>query len=397
MPLAINPSDRKLLIITGAILLVLAIALAVVSPPRSRQQSPVPSVYSATSGGARAAYLLLKELGYPVKVWDRPPTDLPPDFADDPEDSVLILADPIQPPSEKERTALLNFAKSGGRILFTGSRLNTFFPDANISDEITDSESQTLDANLPSNFTAGAPKIELQPEAEWITIGPSQLALYGPSDSAVVVSWRVGEGEILWWAAATPLTNAGITQENNLNFFLNAVRSASSASEKPNIYWDEYFHGERASLWAYVGKTPVAWGLLQAAILGLAVLFTFSRRSGPIAMPAKVSRLWPLEFVDTLGGLYERAHAETAVVGAVYQRFRAILTRQLRLPAATSDEVLAEAVRLRLGWKDGAVREKMERAAAASRAVKLPPDDALAIIRDLEQLELQLGLKRKKV
>jgi len=393
MPLAIDPSDRKLLAITAAVLLVLGAALAIVSPPSNEHASPIPSIYSATSGGARAAYLLLKQLGYPVTAWDRPPNELP----GDPRGTVLILADPTETPSDKERESILQFAESGGRILFTGSMIRSFFPDAKVSDEPMETSWTKYDSNIPSLFTSTAPRIELQPESEWITLGPSQLALYGPSDSAVVVSWRVGEGEILWWGAPTPLTNAGITHENNLNLFLDAVSHAGTSNVKPQIYWDEYFHGERSSLWGYVGETPVAWGLLQTAILSLAVLFAFSRRSGPIVMPAKVSRLWPLEFVDTLGGLYERAHAEPAVVGAVYQQFRAILTRHLRLPAATSDGVLAEAAHSRLGWKDDSLLEILNRAGAASRAVSLPADDAFTIIRDLEQLEEQLGLKQKRI
>jgi len=393
MPLAIDPSDRKLVYIAAAAFIVLATALAFFAPPSREQASPIPSIYSVDSNGARAAYLLLKQLRYPVRVWERPPNELP----EDPGGVVLVLADPIEPPVEKDRAALLNFVKAGGRILFTGSMLTSFFPDAHSSEEPLESPWQTYDADFPSNFTAGAPKISLQPEAEWTTIEPSQLPLYGPADSAVVVSWRLGRGEILWWAGATPLTNAGITHDGNLNLFLNAVGSENgNASERPTIYWDEYFHGQRDSLWAYIEKTPLAWGLLQIAILGFAVLFTFSRRSGPIAMPATVSRLWPLEFVDTIGGLYERAHAEPAMVGAVYQRFRSLLARQLRLPLTTDDAALAEAVRVRLGWQGDELGETLRRAAAASRAAKVPPGDALEIIHRLESLEEQLILQRKK-
>ena len=385
MPFAIDPSDRKLVYFSAAAFIVLATALAFFAPPSREQASPIPSIYSVDSNGAHAAYLL--------RVWERPPNELP----EDPGGSVLVLADPIQPPVEKDRAALLNFVKAGGRILFTGSMLTSFFPDAHSSEEALESPWQTYDADFPSNFTAGAPKISLQPEAEWTTIEPSQMPLYGPADSAVVVSWRLGRGEILWWAGATPLTNAGITHDGNLNLFLNAVGSQNgNASEQPTIYWDEYFHGQRDSLWAYVEKTPVAWGLLQIAIFGFAVLFTFSRRSGPIAMPAAVSRLWPLEFVDTIGGLYERAHAEPAMVGAVYQRFRSLLARQLRLPLTTTDAALAEAVRVRLDWQGDELGEALRRAAAASRAAKVPPGDALEIIRRLESLESQLILKRKK-
>jgi hypothetical protein len=126
------------------------------------------------------------------------------------------------------------------------------------------------------------------------------------------------------------------------------------------------------------------------------LLFTFSRRSGPMMMPAVATRLAPLEFVDTLGGLYQRAHAEPAVIAAVYQRFRATLTRHLRLPIAIPNGLLDEAVRGRLGLKDDSFLETLQRADSASRAQKIPPAEALELVRKLENYEVQLGLKKKK-
>ncbi|MGB9405673.1 MAG: DUF4350 domain-containing protein [Candidatus Acidiferrales bacterium] len=393
MPFAIGPADRKLLLIAGSVLLVLGAALAIIAPPAAEQGGGLPSIYSSTSGGARAAYLMLKELDYHVEAWEQSPAELP----EDSEHDVLIIANPVSAPEEAERAALLRFVKSGGRILFTGPLIGVFFKDANISEEALPREWKSYSANFPSNFTAGAPKITLQPQAEWGAPSSAQLALYGDQFSPVVVRWRIGAGEIVWWAGPTPLTNAGISQEGNLNLLLDAVSDpAAASSEQPEIYWDEYFHGERASLWGFMQKTPLPWGLLQLALIGFAVLFTFSRRSGPIAMPAVVSRLAPLEFVDTLGGLYERAHAEPAVINVVYQRLRSMLTRQLRLPGATSDAELERAVETRLGFKDGAFSDALRRAAEASRSRKVAPAEALGIIRDLEDLEEQLGLKRKK-
>jgi len=220
--------------------------------------------------------------------------------------------------------------------------------------------------------------------------------LYGEKYSPVVISWRIGDGRILWWAAATPLTNAGITREGNLNLFLNAMNfplQTNHAATK--IYWDEYFHGQRSSLWSYVQKTPVAWGLAQAAILGLIVFLTFGRRSGPVMMPPVVSRLSPLEFVDTLGGLYQRAGAEPAVVGFVYQRFRATLARQLRLPVSTPDTEFADAVQGRLGWKETGLKTTLARAAVACGSPKVAPEEALGLIQELERYEEKLGPQKK--
>jgi Domain of unknown function (DUF4350) len=390
---AIDPSDRKLLLIAGAVMLVLAAAVAIVSPPPAEQGSGTPSIYSDSSGGAHAAFLLLQELHRNVRAWERPPSDLP----QDPGDAILILANPEENPSRAEKEALLHFAETGGRIIFTGPRVSDFFSNANSSDAPIAKPWATYQANLPSKYTRHAAKISLQKQSEWEGNNPAAFALYGDMESPAVMTWSVGNGVILWWAGPTPLTNAGITQEGNLNFFLDAVSDPlARADEQPDIYWDEYFHGQRATLWAYFQKTPVPWGLLQFGVLGLAVLFTFSRRSGPMMMPAVATRLAPLEFVDTLGGLYQRAHAEPAVVEAVYQRFRGTLTRQLRLPMTIPNASLDEAVRGRLGLKDDSFLETLQRADAASHAQKIPPAEALELIRKQEKYEEQLGLKKKK-
>jgi len=392
MPASIDSSDRKLLLIGGAILFALTLGLAVVGIDPAERGIPVPSTYSSGSGGARAAYLLLQELHYNVARWERSPAEL----LSDPEGAVLILADPLDSPTKEEREALRDFVEEGGQVLFTGARIKTFFSEANVNTEIPAFEWKSFSANFPSNYTFGAPKIVLQTGTTWLLPVGSQFPLYGETRSPVVVSWRVGDGRILWWAAATPLTNSGITQEGNLNLFLNAVNSPLMGDRSAaRVYWDEYFHGQRTSLWSYVQKTPVAWGLAQLAILGLIVFITFGRRSGPEMLPPVFSRLSPLEFVDTLGGLYERAGAEPAVIGFVYQRFRATLSRQLRLSRSAGDLELAEAVQARLGWKESGLKSTMAKAAVASRAAKVTPEEALGLIRELEQYEERLGLKKK--
>jgi hypothetical protein len=392
MPAPIASGDRKILLIGGAVLVLLTAGLAFVGGDTQEQGMSMPSTYSASPGGARAAYLLLQELHYKVSRWERSPTELPIGDAA----AVLIIADPLETPTKEEIEALQDFVAEGGQVIFTGERIKSFFLKARVDQRFLEAEWKTFAANVPSNYTAGAPKIVLQTGTAWQTPEASQLALYGDAGSPVVVSWRIGDGRILWWAAATPLTNSGISREGNLNFFLNAMNSPLPGEKTAvEIYWDEYFHGERTSLWSYVRKTPVAWGLTQISILALIIIFTFGRRSGPVVLPPVISRLAPLEFVDTLGGLYERAGAEPAVVGFVYQRFRATLSRQLRISSGASDTELAEAVENRLGWNESGLKTTLARALVASRARKVAPQEALGLVRELEQYEEQLGLKKK--
>lgn len=388
MSTGLNPSDKKILLAGGGLLLLMATVLAVLSPPQQQFESPVPSSYSTQSAGAAAAYRLLVALHYPVRRWENPPTELKKETGD----ILLILAEPLQPPTDKERKALADFVFRGGHVLFTGGRLKDYFADADTSNVPPDPKFVTYSPTMPSGVIKGAKHITLQPQATWAKLQTEQLALYGADDAAGVVSWNSGGGEILWWAGSTPLTNSGIARDDNLRFFLNSVAGWND-KKTHHIYWDEYFHGQRSSLWSYVGKTSLAWSVLQFALLVLAILFTFARRSGPTFVPVENSRLWPLEFVNTLGGLYERAKAASSAVSVSYARFRTLLTRQLAMPTNVKDWELASAAIQRLGWKDSELGLLLGRAAAAQNDQNYPAGDALKIVQELETLAKRLDAR----
>jgi uncharacterized protein DUF4350 len=393
--LGIAGPDRKLLMIGGALLIVMLTTSVALSPPEGSLPSPVPSTYSTQSAGAKAAYMLLSQLHYPVRRWEEAPTELPKDGSN----TLLILSNPTQTPSTKEREALANFVESGGHVLFTGPNITDFFPGAAVSWKALDPERVSYAPNFPSGISRNASHITIQPHAYWRELSEEQLALYGNADSPAVVSWQIDDGAILWWCGPTPLINSGITTDDNLAFFLNSVANWSPESSY-QIYWDEYFHGQRSSLWSYTRNTPLTWGLIQVGLVAAAVIFTFGRRRGPIYRQATVSRLSPLEFVDTLGGLYERAGAGSSAVAVSQSRLRYLLTRQLGLPGDTPDVQLAQAAEQRLGWKDFSVENVLGRAAVASRVAKLKPREALGLVQDLERhaqkLEVHPRLSQEK-
>jgi hypothetical protein len=177
-------------------------------------------------------------------------------------------------------------------VLFTGSNIREFF-----SATRTFRRPRPIPSGSHSlqTFRAASPEashITIQPQAYWGELNEAQLALYGDADSHAVVTWLFGDGELVWWAGSTPLTNAGITRDDNLAFFLNSV-SNWSAHQRYQIYWDEYFHGQRSSLWSYARRPSFIWGLVQIGLLAAAVIFTFSRRSGPVYRPQVASRGCP--------------------------------------------------------------------------------------------------------
>jgi len=394
----LDSGDRKLLRIAGSILLLLIIATLLLAPaPDEAEGQGISTTYSASTNGAQAAYELLSELGYHSERWERPPSDLPTDAAG----KILILAGPTDFPDGKERDALLSFARSGGWIIYAGNFPFLFVESGDVQPvplgEIAPLPSETFHAIAPSPFTQGAETIALKASNRWVMTDGAQVPLYGAPQEPVVVTWKLEKGRVIWWAAPTPVTNAGITREGNLPFFLSCIRAVRPGTSpgETTVLWDEYFHGYRGSLWDYFRKTPVPWAIFQLAVVALFVLLAFARRSGPIYAPAVVSRLSPLEFVDTLGDLYRRASAGPAAVRVAYKRFRTQLLRRLALAPSISNADLDGAVRERLGWKQPGLMDTLQRADKASRETAISNADALKLVQALEHYEVLFGLKTR--
>ncbi len=384
MPLKVDPKDRKLLL-GAACLFVLLIAGAVLFSGAGNNEGDVPSSYSTASGGAKAAYLLLSHAGYRVERWERPLDQLPQASG-----TTLILAEPSEAPTRQEKDRLKAFLSQGGRVIATGTAAATFLPENDSAPEIDvlgEISAKKVPALSPSEITRAAPEIVIAPQAHWNSYGAA-YPLYGDGDRTLVVKYPYGRGEVLWWAAATPLTNVGLKELGNLEFFLACLGGGA----KTGILWDEYIHGYRQTLASSIAHSPVKWLALQLLLLGLAVVATFSRRSGPVCKPALQVRLSPIEFVQTLGGLYEMAGTASVAVDICYQRFRYWLTRRLGVASNISVADLELAVRDRWTFVDDHFVAILRRCESAKNDPYLHPPVALQLVQELDEYAVRLKL-----
>lgn len=387
MPQGLDAGDRKLLIGAGAFLVVLIAAAALISPRQSQGPAGYPSSYSASWDGAKAGYLLLQDLGYRVRRWEQSPTALEGDASA----QVLILAEPFQMPSPEEKQAIRKFLEKGARIVAVGAGAARVLPE---SSELVEgyplSEKTLFRPLLPSALIRNAPEISMISPEHWEPKSAAQLVVYGNNDTAAVITYAVGRGQVIWWGASTPMTNAGIRQSGNLELFLNSVGPAKGV----HVLWDEYFHGAHGSLWPYVAETPLPWGIAQCGLVFLAILATHSRRQGPIHVPRARSRLSPLEFVETLGDLYSSAHAGSAAVRVAYQRLHYQLTRQLGLPSNISDADLAAAAHLQLAWNESEFSATLSRAQQGMSISRLDDAHTVPLVQQIFDYTSRLELKR---
>ena len=420
----LNRNDRKLLLGAGFVFVLLVVG-ALMFSSGEQGQAEYPSSYSSASGGAKAAYLLLSDTGYKVQRWERPLSDLPRPIAPVSAPATaqgtaktliltLILAEPDEAPTREERERLKAFISEGGRVIATGMFAGTFLPEnESVPDIVSGMTWKTASSLSPSQITRAAPQIELAPRAYWSSVSAA-YPLYGDGHHTLVVKYPFGRGEVLWWASATPLTNAGLKERGNLEFFL-ACLGGQNNDQKNLILWDEYIHGYRQTLAASIAHSPVKWLFAQLVLLAVAVVVTFSRRSGPTCVPTTEVRLSPIEFVQTLGGLYERAGTASVAVDICYRRFRYWLTRRLGVAVNASAEDLASAIRNRWGSNSGEFNgwgltndrftndqfiATLKNCEAASSDPFLQASVALHLLQELDgyaaQLKLFQGIRKEK-
>lgn len=381
MPLALTRGDRNLLLSGGGIfVLVVGGTIALMSGNAGSSDSP--TSYSTGSAGAKAAYRLLPALGYRVERWLHDPSALT-----DAATTTLILAQPAEAPTPSEQQAISRFLAGGGRVIATGFTGSLFLGGATTSKPIDGLTWTRARAVSPSWISRAAPEITIAHQSSWRREVPA-LVLYQIGEAPVVVQMATAEGQAFWWAAATPLTNAGLREPGNLELFLACL----GPPDGRRVLFDEYFHGMRASIGAAVLRTPAKWVLIQLAAVGVLVLWTYSRRSGPIVRPAPESRLSPLEFVRTLGSLYQRAGAASVPVDAAYRRIRFWLTRRLGVSVDTPPDLIERAVRDRWGLTGPRVSETLRGCEAARDDERLAPRAALTHVQALAALAADLKL-----
>ena len=373
---SLDAGDRKLLLWSVSIAIGLAVVIALVMPDDNNDQNTLPSTYLAGKHGARAAYESLLRSGYNIERWERPLSELASSAGPN---TVVIFAQPFSRETEDYK-AVDQIVSRGARVLATGLYGGYLLPDGQVSE--------------PKNFTFAACQLDAEgldplantgevwmvPEASWNPGNPVQRTQYDCAGQPAVVEYDYGKGHVVWWANSTPLENASLARGADFDLLLNSI----GPREGRQIYWDESLHGEIRSTWSFIGGPTVRllWsGLILTSTL---IIFSFSRRSGPLRDMASAPRATPIEFLDALGSLYKSAGASSTAVSIAWERFRRNALRMCGLPQSrASAEELAAAIRGRFPNVDPALEDDLRSCEDAARDEKIEPRAALKTIQTL--------------
>jgi hypothetical protein len=381
-------SDRKLLLILCGVMVALIVCVSLLAP-QGAADDPRPTTTNSSPNGAKAAYLMLEALGRKTSQWNYPLAELNKELNDaQAAHTTLILAAPEYDATEEKELAaeIMQFLERGGRVLATGSSGALLLPGGEVKAPGMLSGGLCHTTPEGPGPLARAGSVEMADSSQWASDGPQYRVEQRCGPDAVVVRYAVRgasgvEGDAVWWSSAAPLENAELKNDADLRLLLTTV------GDGRDVVFDESLHGAAKTLWDVAKGLPLRWLALQAMLLFVLLIVSFSRRRGPVRSPALLPRSSPVEFATSMGDLYEKAAASSAATEAAKRRLLRVLTREAGVAQTTVDEgpeAIAEALHERLGGDWSRVSDHLSDARTAQHGA-ITMRSALALVRALSE------------
>jgi hypothetical protein len=163
------------------------------------------------------------------------------------------------------------------------------------------------------------------------------------------VSFARGKGQVVLVADTLLFRNAGLKQAGAVQLLLNLLAPLPRGAR---VWFDEWHHGERddpaavEDLYAGPGDwllyTPGGQAVLWVLLVTFASLVLSGRYFGrPLSAEKDTIRRAPIEYVNALAGLNQRAGQRSAVLQEYYHQLKRSLGQRYRLDPALPDAGLA--------------------------------------------------------
>ncbi len=318
-----------------SVLFLVAVLLGLfLAQPQERPEQR--SIYDAGDKGTRAAYLLLEELGYPVKASRR-----------------LVQGQVrwvLFPNKNVDKAGpVADWVRTGGGVLVLADDSGEF--------------AQAIGLPVQTRRASGRSQARpiLVPPEDW-KVYPGRTIVTGPTRGqpgfSLSHTWPAGAKEPLAsvyslgrgqvWLLNRPglLSNEQLRASRNegAGNALVVCQLAEACRPDPGatIWFDEYHHGlrDRPGVIDLLWQRPLRWATLQSLVLLALVLWRQVPRFGALSPLPAARRRSKEEYLDALAHLLERKRAYADAVETVRLALVRHLERSLGLPAGTPIDIL---------------------------------------------------------
>ncbi len=302
--------------------------------------------------------------------------------------ALLCVFDPNFGPDREQLTALVDWVKSGGRVLLAvdtdhvleynaaygyisanhvllahlgllTSRVGLYRATVAVEPAVPSpvvGQVARLRVHSPQRLAVANSTDEVQQhlrrlvgdEQELPIIVPVAVDQYQPllsdADGVLVMRVKIGRGMIDVISDADILSNGQIGQADNIVLAMNLIYARGIPEA---VYFDEYHHGRRARQFE---REKLPGSFLVRAMVALFVCLVIYLSGGlwrfgrPVPLKLEARRSLA-EHIAAFAGLYQGAQATCAALAKITQRFRWRLTQVTGLPSLADPQDLARAVR----------------------------------------------------
>lgn len=306
------------------------IVIALFSKPSKDTRVPVGSTYKSGPEGAKAFYLLLKDLGFEVERYKFPLTHLQKHLT---QGEVMISIDTGSRDASRELSKIINWVQRGNTAIFIGN--SPYLENEHIQAQFLHATRHSLESDpeevipsAPTPYVSGVKKICVLPlrfECE----REDKVVHFQDERGEIITSFKEGEGKIVLISSPYIVSNKGIREANNVFLMTNILFLEAF---KNKVYFDEYGHGYslEKGLFGYFKGTPFAWVFLQCMLVWLCYIYSFGKRFGRPKEIRVARRRSALEYVEAMAEIFKKADAYQVLFQNIYLYYKVLWSRRIR-------------------------------------------------------------------
>ena len=330
--------SRDFWLAIGLLIVLVIVTIAAAIQQNQEQIAPPLASFSSAPDGARALWLWLDELGYPVsdEVFGefRPPDDT----------GLMLILEPTIIITGNEWETIDSWVEEGGTLVLAGEGARMLLAARHYAFDLgflaTPTDVMVTQSPLWTSPPAGPARVQSRAyfETERDDFATHLAVEAGP----VLVSFEQGAGRVILSAAPFPFSNAGLKETGNPSMVLNIL----ATTEQTGLIWfDEWHHGQRLNRTEVVGPgnwlryTPAGHSFLYIAIvIFIAIALRGQRFGRPVPLPQDSARRGPLEHITAIANLKRRAGHRHAVLSQYHHWLKRSLGQRYRLNPTLPDE-----------------------------------------------------------
>ena len=383
--------DFWILVTITALFIIAGSFIARDASNKQQQIFPVRTSYSSGPSGVRAAYLLLRQLGYRTIRHRESFSKIPPGA------KVIFIIDPIPTMvfSGRELASLDEWVSKGGTLIcFNGyPRVFPALEDLDVKaikyeESPYHPKSRTgYFSNIRKLHTGSAVRIsEIANSLDYHSIMEDKRGII----AAVKIQ---GKGRKIAVADPSIISNSGIGRNDNAVFIANLT--AFNARKGEIVVFDEYHqgYGEKRTIAKIIGKYGRI-AALQLMVLFILAAYSAGRRFGAVRPAERPAGRVGYEYIEAMARIYKRAGAGMTAADILCRDFRKNIARRLGLPEDAGIDMLTNAAYAAWQADKNALGGLLLRCSKIAGGPKAADSEIVRLASDIRRFEKEAGIVR---